>query len=51
LKLDPITDEKTEFPVTSMEYFGLTIYTESMSVKISEKKIKELLKQLNEVAF
>ena len=34
-----------------MEYFGLTIDTESMSVKIPEKKIKELLKQLNEVAF
>ena len=34
-----------------MEYFGLTIDTESMSVKIREKKIKELLKKLNEVAF
>jgi hypothetical protein len=34
-----------------MEYFGLTIDTESMPVKIPEKKIKELLKKLNEVAF
>jgi hypothetical protein len=32
-----------------MEYFGLTIDTESMPVKIPEKKNKELLKKLNEV--
>jgi hypothetical protein len=34
-----MTDEKTEGPVTSMEYFGLTIDTESGSVKIPEKKL------------
>ena len=47
----PITDEHTEVPVASMEYFGLTINTESMFVKIPEKTIKELLKKLKEVAF
>ena len=46
-----ISDGNTEGPVTSMEYLGLTIDTESMSVKIPEEKIKELLKKLNEVAF
>jgi hypothetical protein len=34
-----------------MDYFGLTIDTESMFVKIPEKTIKELLQKLNEVAF
>ena len=34
-----------------MEYFGFTIDTESMFVKIPEETIKELLKTLNEVAF
>jgi hypothetical protein len=34
-----------------MEYFGFTIDTESMFVKIPEETIKELLKKLNEVAF
>ena len=33
----PIADEKTEVPVTSIEYLELTIDTESMSVKIPEK--------------
>jgi hypothetical protein len=47
----PIADEKTEVPVTSIEYLGLTIDTESMSAKILGKKIKELLKKLKEVAF
>jgi hypothetical protein len=32
-----------------MEYFGLTIDTEFMSVKIPEEKNKELLKKLSEV--
>ena len=41
----------TEGPVKSMEYFGLTRHTESMSVKIPEETIKELLKKLNEDAF
>jgi len=36
----PIADDKTEGPVTSMEYLGLTIDIEYMSVKISEEKIK-----------
>jgi hypothetical protein len=34
-----------------MEYFGLTRHTESMSAKIPEETIKELLKKLNEDAF
>jgi hypothetical protein len=38
--------KKTEGPVKSMEYFGLTRHTESMSVKIPEETIKELLKML-----
>ena len=42
---------KTEGPVKSMEYFGLTRHTESMSVKIPEETIKQLLKKLNEDAF
>ena len=33
----PIADEKTVGPLKSMEYLGLTIDTESMSVKIPEK--------------
>jgi hypothetical protein len=43
--------KKTEGPVTGMAYFGLTIDTESMFVKIPKETIKELLKKLNEVAF
>ena len=35
----------------SIENFGLTIHTESMSVKIPEETIKELLKKINEDAF
>jgi hypothetical protein len=44
----PIAAEKKEGPVKSMEYFGLTRHTKSMSVKIPEETIKELLKKLNE---
>jgi hypothetical protein len=40
-----------EVPLKSMEYFGLTRHTESMSVEIPEEPIKELLKKLNEDAF
>ena len=47
----PITDEKIYDPLTSMEYVGSTIDTESMSVKIPEETIKELLKKSNEVAL
>jgi hypothetical protein len=43
--------KKAVGPVKSMEYFGLTRYTEFMSVKIPEETIKELLKTLNEDAF
>ena len=43
--------KKTEGPVKSMDYFGLTRYTEFISVKIPEETIKELLKKLNEDAF
>jgi hypothetical protein len=44
----PIADEKTEGPVTSMNYCGLTINSESMCIKIPEETIKELFKKLNE---
>ena len=47
----PIADEKTEGPVTSKNYCGLTINNESMCVKIPEEKIKELFKKLNECEF
>ena len=43
--------KKTERPVKRLEYFGLTRHTESMSAKIPEGTIKELLKMLNEDAF
>ena len=43
--------KKTEGPVTGIQYFRLTIDTESMFVKIPEETIKELLKKLNEDAF
>ena len=42
---------KTEGPVKRIEYFGLTRHTDSMSVKIPEETIKELLKKINEDAF
>ena len=47
----PIVDEKTEGPVTSMNFFGLTINNESMCVKIPEETFKELFKKLNECEF
>jgi hypothetical protein len=47
----PVADEKTEGPVTSMNYFGLTINNESMCVKIPKETIKELFKKINEVEF
>jgi hypothetical protein len=47
----PIADEKTEGPVTNMNYCGLTINNESMCVKIPEETIKELFKKLNECEF
>ena len=47
----PIADEKTEGPVTSMEYFGFTIDNESMCVKIPEETTKVLFKKLNELEF
>ena len=43
--------KNTEGPLKSMEYFGLTRHTESMSGKIPEETIKELHKKLNEDAF
>ena len=43
--------KKAEVPVTSMEYFGLTIDTESMSVKIPEEKIKNYLKSQMKLHF
>ena len=39
----PITDEKTEVPVTSMEYFGLTIDTNPCLLKYQRTKLKNYL--------
>lgn len=47
----PIADEKTEGPTCVMEYLGLTIDTQEMTVKIPDKKLKELLVLIREVAF
>ena len=47
----PIADEKTVGPVTCMDYLGLTIDTENLIVRIPDDKLKELLKQINFVAF
>ena len=47
----PIADEKTEGPTCVMEYLGLTIDTREMTVKIPDKKMKELLVLIREVAF
>jgi hypothetical protein len=46
----PIADEKTEGPTCVMEYLGLTIDTREMTVKIPDKKMKELLVLIREVA-
>ena len=40
----PIADEKTEGPVTSMNYFGLTLNNESMLLKYRKKQLKNYLK-------
>jgi hypothetical protein len=47
----PIADEKTEGPTCVMEYLGLTIDIREMTVKIPDKKMKELLVLIREVAF
>ena len=47
----PIADEKTEGPVTLMEYLGLSIDTETLTVKIPKEKINELLSKINQAAF
>ena len=49
----PFADEKTEGPTCVMEYryLGLTIDTRAMTVKIPDKKMKELLILIREVAF
>ena len=47
----PIVDEKTEGATCDMEYLGLTIDTREMTVKIPDKKMKELLVLIREVAF
>jgi hypothetical protein len=47
----PIADEKTEGPTCDMEYLGLTIDTREMTVQIPDKKMKELLVLIREVAF
>jgi hypothetical protein len=47
----PIADEKTEGPTCVMEYLGLTIDAREMTVKIPDKKMKELLVLIREVAL
>lgn len=47
----PIAKEKTEGPMTKMEYLGLTLDTIEMWVKIPDNKVQELLKQINLIAF
>ena len=46
----PIVDEKTEGATCDMEYLGLTIDTREMTVKIPDKKMKELLVLIREIA-
>jgi hypothetical protein len=46
----PIAKEKTEGPMTKMEYLGLTLDTIEMWVKIPDNKVQELLKQINLIA-
>ena len=47
----PIANEKRQGPTCVMEYLGLTIDTREMTVKIPDKKMKELLVLIREVAF
>ena len=47
----PIAKEKTEGPMTKMEYLGLTLYTIEMCVQIPDNKVQELLKQINLITF
>ena len=47
----PIAEEKTEGLTCDMEYLGLTIVTREMTVEIPDKKMKELLVLIREVAF
>jgi hypothetical protein len=47
----PIAKEKTEGPMTKMEYLGLTLDTIEMWVKIPDNKVQELLKQINLIAY
>jgi hypothetical protein len=42
----PIAKEKTEDPMTKMEYLGLTLDTIEMCVQIPDNKVQELLKQI-----
>jgi hypothetical protein len=45
----PIAKEKTEGPMTKMEYLGLTLDTIEMCVKMPDNKVQ--LKQMNLIAF
>ena len=47
----PIAVEKTEGPSCIMEFLGLTINSIDMTIQIPEKKLKELLTQIKEVAY
>ena len=47
----PVADEKTEGPITSMEYLGLLIDTQEMLVKIPHEKLKKLLEEIDIIIF
>ena len=47
----PIAKEKTEGPMTKMEYLGFTLDTIEMCIQIPDNKVQELLKQINLIAF
>ena len=47
----PIAKEKTEGPMTKMEYLGITLDTIEMCVQIPDNKVQELLKEINIIAF
>lgn len=47
----PIAEEKTEGPKCIMEYLGLIINTNDMTIEIPQKKLKDLLNLIKEIAY
>lgn len=47
----PIAVEKTGGPSCIMEFLGLAINSIDMTIQIPEKKLKELLTQIKDVAY